>query len=225
MSPGPLRRRSVATVFGLLLIATSACTAADPSSSDSDPTTRVTAPGSVAPITTTTGGAQAQTFTGEGDPPEDVLALLRPGDLDLMAWGRAAGEPWALVTWELIEESKPTLTCTDVLPLEGEGYCATPEGLGADGLFARAFVLGDGRLIVIHAAYGVDQVSVVSPTESQIIKIHGEADGYPPTGVLPTSGHAAEGTLTALDANGTRAGQPRPFSFTESEFWETPLPA
>jgi hypothetical protein len=213
-------------VFGLLLFATSACTAADPSSADSGSTTEVTTTGSAAPDTTPTGSAQVQTFTGEGDPPEDVRALLRPGDLDLLAWGRAAGEPWALVTWELIEEGKPTLTCTEVLPLRGEGYCAPPDGAGADGLFTPgAYVLGGGGLVVIHTAFGVDQVSVVLPTGSHTIKIHGEAGGYPPTGVLPTSGHQAEGILTALDANGNTVGEPRTFSFTESEFIETPLAA
>ncbi|HAX81540.1 MAG TPA: hypothetical protein DCY40_03095 [Actinobacteria bacterium] len=154
------------------------------------------------------------------------MALLRPGDLELLAWGRAAGEPWALVTWELVEEGQPALTCTEVLPLQGEGYCATPEGVGADGLFPpRAFKLGDGGLILIHTALGVEQVSVVSPTGFQVIKIYGEAGGYPPTGVLPTSGHASEGTLAALDANGNTVGGPMTFLFTESEFLETPLPA
>jgi hypothetical protein len=206
----------VATVFGLLLIAVSACGTADRLNSDSDSTTG----------TTTTADAQAQTFTGEGDPPEDVMALLRPGDLELLAWGRAAGEPWALVTWDLVEEDQ-TLTCTEVLPLQGEGYCdATAQGAGPDGLFIpRAYELGDGGLIVIHTSLGVDQVSVVTPTGTQSIKIHGEAGGYPPTGVLPTAGHTAEGTLAALDANGNRVGESWPFVFTDSEFLATPLPA
>ena len=166
------------------------------------------------------GDLEALTFTGEGDPPSDVRALLRPGDHDIMTWGRAAGDPWALVTWELVAEGKPTLTCTYVLPLKDEGYCAPPpDGL----LWPRAFSIGEGGLVVIYAAFGVDRVSVVSPSGSQIVTIHGETGGYPPTGVLPTSGHMVEGTLTALDANGRPVGEPVPFSFMESNFPETPV--
>jgi hypothetical protein len=179
-----------------------------------------------APATTTEGDVEALTFTGEGDPPEDVRALLRPGDLEIKAWGRAAGEPWALVTWDLLEDGNSTLACNDVRPLEGLSNCVPPEGAGRGGVLGfTAFALGKGGLVVVRATLGVDRLSFVSPSGSQIIEIHGEADGYPLTGVLPTSGHAAEGTLIALDANGNSVGEPVSISLAEADFYETPVPA
>ena len=221
MSLGDGHRQSVAAVFGLLLTV-AACT-----SSDADPTTP-TATTAVPGSTTTaiTGWEDADTFNGEGVPPADVLALLRPGDLEILTWGRAAGEPWALVTWDLVEEGQPPLTCTEVLPLLGTGYCATPEGSGVNGLFPpQAFLLAEGGLLVFYTDFGVDRVSVVSPSGSRDVMIHGEAIGYPPTGVLPTPGHSAMGTVTARDAIGNTIGEPREFSFTPFEFRKTPLPA
>jgi hypothetical protein len=221
MSLGDSHRQSVAAVFGLLLTV-AACTSGD--ADPTIPTTTTTMLGSTTPPIM--GWEDASTFTGEGIPPAEVLALLRPGDRDILTWGRAAGAPWALVTWDLVEEGKPPLTCTEVLPLAGTGMCATPEGSGVDVQFPpQAFLLGKGGLLVFYTDFGVDRLAVVSPGGPREVEIHGEAMGYPPTGVLPTPGHSAMGTITALDANGNAIGESREFSFTPFDFRKTPLPA
>lgn len=152
-----------------------------------------------------------------GDVPDEVAGLLAEGDQPL-EWGTAAGTPWVLVGTNPIVQGKPVLPCTGVRPIKDEDTCAI--GNGPDLLTLTSFSLGEGGVVIIRTKPDVAQVQFDSASGTEIITIHGQQDGFPPTGVVAADIQQIAGTLTPLAADGTPLADPIPFSITE--FIDTP---
>lgn len=150
--------------------------------------------------------------------PEEAAALLGDGE-EPLAWGTAANTTWVLVGWESVVEGKPTSTCTGVRPVAEEDWCTGPNS-SFGWIHLQAFAVGDGGVLVFRTQPGVSRITVDIGGISQTLTVFGEAEGYPPTAVLPTDGSAIAGTLVPIDANGRILGDPIPFNV--DSYVETP---
>ncbi len=149
--------------------------------------------------------------TDDQDGPDEEL--VGEGE-EPLAWGTAGESRWVLVGWHLSVPDKPTQACTGVRPVVDEDWCTLPDA-GGPLVHAQAFAVGEGGVIVLRTQPGVAQVRIDTDLESQVVEVHGESDGYPPTAVLGTKATPVAGVLTPLGARGEELGEPIPFSVTE----------
>ncbi|MGC2239828.1 MAG: hypothetical protein WA726_03220 [Acidimicrobiia bacterium] len=153
-------------------------------------------------------GLTATEAVSGGEVPSPVRDMLNPGETP-MTWGISAGAPWVLVAWHLVVSDKPTSACTGVRPVVDEDWCTGLDD-SSDWIYAQAFAVGDGGVVVLRTKPGVAQVRIDSTKGSQLVTVLGESDGYPPTAVIDANGLPISATMTPLDVNGDKLGDSLP---------------